>query len=144
MVIITFNGTYLCGNGLVAAPHSDVFDQPEGFRIDSQDIGGEQNTLCATGPKLTVTGVGRYFGSFAVNRRHASPSAAAAFLLTHLAALDGIHTLAIKISAANSATATPLEILSLGHCQVRGKPGGFEGINTRHEYAWSGFLSAPS
>lgn len=146
MIVVTFGSAKLCGDGLTASPHNDVFDQPSEWRIDAADEATQQRILCATVPKLVVSGGEVFTGSFNVARQHATPQAAEAFLLSHLADLDGVAALVIKVFApgANPASATPVESKTFSQAMILRKPGGFSGCLTFHSYSWIGTTSTPA
>ncbi len=146
MTVVSFGSAKLCGDGLTAAPHNDVFDQPSEWKIDAADEATQQRILCATVPKFVASGGEVFTGSFNVARQHASAHAAEAFLLTHLADLDGVATLTIKIFAPGDdpSTATPVASKTFTQAMVVRKPGGSNGCLTFHSYAWIGTTSTPS
>ncbi len=146
MLVVTFGSAKLCGDGLTASPHNDVFDQPEGWSIEAADEATQQRILCATVPLFKVSGAEVFTGSFRVARKHASVQAAEAFLLSHLADLDGIAALSIKVFApgANPASATPVESKTFSQAMITRKPGGYNGNLTYHSYTWIGTTSVPS
>jgi hypothetical protein len=146
MLRVTFGSVLLCGGGLTTSPHNDVFDQPRDWRIDSADEATQQRILCATVPLFKTSGAEIFTGSFNVSRRHASVQAAEAFLLSHLADVDGIHSLAIRVFApgADPATATPTESKTMGQALLLRKTGTYDGSITFHAYSWIGTTSVPS
>lgn len=146
MLVVTFGSAKLCGDGLTASPHNDVFDQPQDWKLEAADEATQQRILCATVPKFVVSGAEVFTGSFNVARRHASVAAAEAFLLTHLADLDGIAALVIKVFAPgdNPASATPVASKTFSQAMITRKPGGYDGVITLHSYTWIGTTSVPS
>lgn len=146
MMVVTFGSAKLCGDGLTASPHNDVFDQPEQWRIDAADEATQQRILCASVPLFKVSGGEVFTGSFNVARKHATVQAAEAFLLTHLDDLDGIHSLVIKVfnPGDNPASATPVASKTCAQAMIVRKPGGHSGCITFHSYSWIGTTSVPS
>lgn len=146
MFVVTFGGAKLCGDGLTASPHNDVFDQPRDWRLDAADEATQQRILCATVPKFVTSGAEVFTGSFNVYRQHASVEAAEAFLLTHMADLDGIASLVLKVFApgANPAVASPVASKTFSQAMILRKPGGYDGCITFHAYSWIGTVSTPS
>lgn len=146
MLVVTFGSAKLCGDGLTASPHNDVFDQPRDWRIDAADEATQQRILCATVPLLKTSGAEVFTGSFNVYRQHASIQAAEAFLIAHMADLDGIHSLSVKVFAPGDdpATDTPVESKTFSQAMILRKPGGYDGVLTFHAYAWIGTVSTPS
>ncbi len=146
MIVVTFGSAKLCGDGLTAAPHNDVFDQPSDWKIDAADEATQQRILCATVPKFVVSGGEVFTGSFNVARQHASVQAAEAFALSHLADLDGVAALTIKVFAPGDdpASAAPVASKTFTQAMILRKPGGYQGCLTFHSYAWIGTTSTPS
>lgn len=146
MIRVTFGSTLLCGSGLTTAPHNDVFDQPGDWTMDAADEATQQRILCATVPLFRVTGGEVFTGSFTTFRRHASVQAAEAFLLSHLADLDGVAVLGIKVFApgANPAVDAPVASKTMAQAILTRKPGGYDGLLTYHSYVWIGTTSVPT